>query len=196
MAVASFRRTMAVLLATAIFSLSAGCASSPAAYPPKPDPSTPEGADPSVPPADARAPLATPTLRQSYSGTILWRLGGDESPRSSYTGDPPTFCFIVPPETASFTGTLAWDVPEQMGLEFYAMDTEEAHRSYDDATSAFEDTSPIVLKVEAPVQGTWFAFAGPSVAGAAIKWKLDLEWTIARANATLEETIYAGEPCT
>lgn len=186
-------RTAGLLVAT-VFSLLAGCAGDAFVPPTASTPSDATRAGGSAP--DASAPDAAATrLTRAFSGTIVWRVGGDEPPRAAHLGDPPTFCVVVPNGTRLLRGTLTWDVPEPMGLEFHSLGEGGSHRSYDDAVSSFESSSPIVLELADPVAGEWFIYAGPSVAGANIPWRLEMAW-VGETAITLEQTTYSGPPCT
>lgn len=155
---------------------------------------TSAGGSPGEAPAGGSGTGDPVTFERTYDGFLVYRTVGDSGPFIREQGNSTTFCFGMPANTTRLDAHLTWTPPEQMGLEFYGPESTTRSWSFQDPSSLYQ-LPPIEMHLEDPHPGTWRAYAGPGAMGVAIDWTLTLEWTVDRADASVAETFYHGDPC-
>lgn len=128
------------------------------------------------------------TLTIERAGTVLLRVPGD-GPLLQTTGDSPCFTMHLPSGTRWVNGTLDWDSPQPMGLEYQG--PAGRHTSWGDAPQPVE--GPAHLDVEG-LRGSVFVYGGPGIAGANIDWTLRVKITTPEA-ITVEALEIADDDC-
>ena len=117
----------------------------------------------------------TSSLTVSYEGVAYWRVPGHAVVGCDIAepgeGDPSAFGVRVPGSTLALDATFTWMTPQQMVLQLF--DPEDEFPDYEAAGLS----SPLRLRVDHPVPGDWFVYAGPGAAGGATSWQLVLTWT-------------------
>lgn len=138
-------------------------------------------------------------LQAAYGGFLYYRAATGVLPEAQYEGDPPGFCFTVPEDTTRIDARYTWEVPQPMMFKVEGPNgtgNNTFHRDQGIPISAFTHTvPPIVHNINEVEPGTWYVYAGPSGVGGATGWAVTLNVTVDRADATAEELIYDGEPC-
>jgi hypothetical protein len=147
---------------------------------------TPSGATEDLPSALSSTTSEFTMVREGY---IQHRIAGDEPPFAGHEGDAPTFCFIMPPDTRSARLTFTWDTPQHMTLEAHPPGSNGRVRFTDEGVSG-----PLVVELEEPEAGEWFAYGGPAAAGGHANYRLEIAFVVDGA-ATLDDTAYDGPPC-